>query len=70
MDNSEAVNVCRATAFATTFALQVHARIESGLGLPDSDEIWAAYTEEANAVADEAAKHYAKLLVGSGRVEE
>lgn len=62
MGNSEAVEVCRATAFATTFALQVHARMESGLGPPDSDEVWAAYGEEANAVADEAAKRYARAL--------
>jgi hypothetical protein len=42
-------------SFASYFAAQVHARMESGEGAPDDDDM-NRYAEDAGTIADEAAK--------------
>ena len=61
MDNSEVVMVCHATAFATTFAIRVERALDSGLGSFEELKL-DHFAEEAQAVADEAAKRYARVL--------
>ncbi len=59
-DCSAEVKVCRATAFATTFAIRVEHALDSGFSIEDMN--LDSYAEEAQEVSNEAAKRYARVL--------